>query len=487
MKAFLSFLLLISLSLVTPSFSANARSISNPEARMAAGNFLKNSNYLFGFQPVQCSEIIHDGQVLAYAFELDPPGYLVIAAYSWLPPVIAYSGESPFGQLQQKNPLYSMIQADLSGKTEEKMKQFPEWIKYNESRWSELLAEKKSLDFHRVFEQWPASGDGWLKTNWTQNPPYNNMCPMDPVTGLRSYAGCPATAMAQIMNYHNTTNFTHFSDNDDYYHNYAGRQYWIDDDFDYADFPSFPELNTYLDSLNEHYLTNQPLTNDDKAALTFACAIAARQVFTSQGSGTFGVDQAYDAYLRFGCSTVELLDSTDADLFERLKQNIKDTLPAHLAVVNESWTTGHNVVVDGYNTDDYYHLNFGWGGSYNGWYLLPDEIPYDLTVIEGVVVDIMKNPLTGENESAGLKPEIKICPNPVTTATEIRIFREKQENFSFCLYNLCGDEIMQFHCQTPANFENTLKLDLSRFPAGYYVYRLIFSDEIISGKLIKAQ
>ena len=35
-----------------------------------------------------------------------------------------------------------------------------------------------------------------------------------------------------------------------------------------------------------------------------------------------------------------------------------------------------------------FHLNFGWGGPYNGWYLLPDEIPYGLTVIEGAIVDI---------------------------------------------------------------------------------------------------
>jgi hypothetical protein len=66
-----------------------------------------------------------------------------------------------------------------------------------------------------------------------------------------------------------------------------------------------------------------------------------------------------------------------------------DALPAHLAVVDEGWTMGHNLVVDGYNTDDFYHLNFGWGGARNSWYLLPDEIPYGLTVLEGVIVDIM--------------------------------------------------------------------------------------------------
>ena len=66
-----------------------------------------------------------------------------------------------------------------------------------------------------------------------------------------------------------------------------------------------------------------------------------------------------------------------------------NALPAHIAVVDPGWTIGHNMVVDGYNTNDYYHINFGWGGSYNGWYLIPNGLPYGLTVVEGVIVDII--------------------------------------------------------------------------------------------------
>lgn len=63
-------------------------------------------------------------------------------------------------------------------------------------------------------------------------------------------------------------------------------------------------------------------------------------------------------------------------------------LPVHFAVLDPGGGSGHNLVVDGYNTDDDFHLNFGWGGSSNGWYLLPDEIPYSLTQVEGAIVDI---------------------------------------------------------------------------------------------------
>jgi hypothetical protein len=178
-----------------------------------------------------------------------------------------------------------------------------------------------------------------------------------------------------------------FNDSDDYYHNYINR-FWIDDDYEEYDFPSFPELNEYLDTLVNHYENQILLTGDDKATLNFACGVAATQVYTPEASGTFGVNQAYDAYIKFNCTTVELLDDNDVDLYERLSQNIKNAYPVHLAVITPtSPPSGHNLVVDGYNTDDFYHLNFGWGGTYDGWYLLPDELPLSLTVIEGVIVD----------------------------------------------------------------------------------------------------
>jgi hypothetical protein len=79
---------------------------------------------------------------------------------------------------------------------------------------------------------------------------------------------------------------------------------------------------------------------------------------------------------------------------------------------------GHNVVVDGYNTNDYFHLNFGWGGSYNGWYLLPDEIPYGLTVVEGVILDILKEDTGNPNLFCnGTLQWTNVTPNHTVTSS----------------------------------------------------------------------
>lgn len=86
----------------------------------------------------------------------------------------------------------------------------------------------------------PLRTEGLLTSQWAQDYPYNVFCPRDPVNDYAlSYAGCPAVAMGQVINYWRTTQGTRFTDNDDYHHNYAGRNYYIDDDWEALQFPRF--------------------------------------------------------------------------------------------------------------------------------------------------------------------------------------------------------------------------------------------------------
>jgi len=332
-------------------------------------------------------------EIYAFVFNLKPVGYIVIASDTNLPPVIAYSFTSKFYDESRDNILENFIRDDLSLRIRN-ISNIPESIISARSKaWIDLLENNRSND---RFEQWPPEGStptgGWLLEQWSQNSPYNSLCPMDLNTGNRSIAGCPSVAMAQILNYHRTTNQVSFDDTDDYYHSFSGNSYWIDNDYVEYNFPSFPELNTFLDTLSDHYLYNNPLTNTDKGAITFACGVAAQQVYSSSGSGTFGVGQAYQAYQKFNFDDVVLKNDSHMDFYEHISQNIKDAIPVHFASITPSGDAGHNFVLDGYNTDEFYHLNMGWGGTFDGWYLLPDEIPYGLTVVEGAVCDIIPIP-----------------------------------------------------------------------------------------------
>ncbi len=337
-----------------------------------------------------------ESNTLFYVFHLTPSGYIVVSANKNLPPIIAYSFLSPFyDKSSDEELLKNILITDVKLRLENIPLLSESLINDRVKLWDNLLSNTNSPTQKISFQQWPSIGNtlygGWLETQWSQSTPFNNFCPIDKTTGDRSVAGCPAVAMAQILNYHQTINNIEFNDSDDYYHNYEGNNFWIDDDSEEYDFPSFPDLNNHLNNLNNNWRNNNQLTDNDKASINFACGVAAEQVYHPTGSGTFGVEQAFNAYQRFNFKDIELLTESDSDLYDRISSNVINALPVHLAIVNEGWDVGHNLVIDGYNTDGFYHLNFGWGGSYDGWYLLPEDLPYELTIVEGVIVDITDN------------------------------------------------------------------------------------------------
>jgi hypothetical protein len=436
-------------------FSALASPVDYKHAKAAASGKLISLGKSSEFSLVDKENIFSakGNNALFYIFTLKPLGYIVLSSDNDLPPVIAYSFTNDAGGLDSdSNILIRILKADLI-KRFENIPEIPERIiQQRRDEWQALTANKSSK---KVLQQWPPQGTtstgGWLQTNWTQDGIYDDMCPMDPVTNQRSYAGCPATAMAQILNYYQTTNNTQFTDADDYYHSYAGRNYQIDDDHAARDFPSFPVLNAHLDTVSSCFANNGILKNHGKAALTFACGVAAHQVYSSQGSGTFGVSQAVESYQRFGFSGISFFEGTDSTLYDTLSQNMKDARPAHLAIVDPGWTTGHNVVVDGYNTDEYYHLNFGWGGTYNGWYLLPDEIPYGLTVIEGLIASIAYPPLhigISNSMPENRDLQLNIYPNPASDKITAVFNAANSSVIEIEIYNLKGNLLFSIPLKT---------------------------------------
>lgn len=365
---------------------------------------------------------------LAWLFRATPGGWIAVAADDQLPPVIAYAlEETGAAELEPGHPLRRLLAADLASRLRAIGRVDATLLADRARQWTTLRAGAPSRAGRERFQQWPPAAStptgGWLLSNWTQNAPYNALCPLDLAHGgARSLAGCPAVAMAMILNYHETVQATAFGGGDRYWHAYAGNNYWIPDAAATYGFPDFPALNGYLATVTAHWGSGTPLTNTDKAALTFACGVAATQVFSASGSGTFGVDQAYEAYQRFAFSGSRLAFDSDPELYSDLALGMQQALPAHLAVVDPGWTMGHNVVIDGWNTDNYFHLNFGWGGAYNGWYLLPSEIPYGLTVIEGVVLDIVPSSTgVAAPSGAGQAGAALVYPTPARERVALRL------------------------------------------------------------------
>lgn len=424
---------------ISSAFICRAGQVDSLIARNAAMN--KVAGFPDGYSIDRMYENSY-ADITYYVFTLIPNGFIIISGQTELPPVYGWSHTCqyfPGGEFAEiaGYDLYTRSRCISSLPSEIIQKRY--------QAWEDLLA---GVQERKEFIQYPPAGttstEGWLEENWTQNAPYNNMCPIDPVTSVRSIAGCPSIAMGSILNFHGTVNGVSFSDLDDYHHNYAGRNYYIDDDADTWDFPTFPQLNKLLDSAQAHYDNCTGADNIDKAALVWACGIACTQVYTSSGSGTFGVNQALEGYQKFNFASAELLLETTPGLYDSIMQNIIDTLPVHLAVVTPDWLYGHNVIIDGYNTDGYFHLNFGWGGSNNGWYGLPDEIPYGFTVIEGAVVDIIPS-LPVEAPQISLSDKL-LYPNPATDWVFIENNNEKYQTAT--LLSITGATLAQYKLQS---------------------------------------
>jgi hypothetical protein len=321
-----------------------------------------------------------------FLYKLEPHGFVIVAGDYRLRPVIGYSLHNGFTTVpEQKELIFSAIGRYTANTLS--YQDYSEAI-INRERWSQVSFRDDD------FQQWPPQGTtptgGWLATNWQQESPYNAMCPLDPANNNRSLAGCPSIAMAQIVNYHRVLNQTRFADNDRYRMFYSGvGDYYIDDAAAQLDFPDFETLNGYLDTIEDVYNNSEDqLSNDLRAALVFASGVAIKQAYSSGASGNYFDVQIIEAYHRFGFHTAELLNEYSPMLSERIFQNMKQGLPAQLSLLMSNGG-GHQVVVDGYNTNDEIHLNFGWGGQANGWYAFPvSNMPYQLNIFGTVFLDI---------------------------------------------------------------------------------------------------
>ncbi len=297
-KTFLPIISLLVLFLST----TQAQHIQKQDALTVAQSFLELRSQEQDFTIYSVQEFIPNGHHLAWVINLNPTGFVLVSPTENIRPVLAYSFESPWlTGGEEKDIFLTLMNSDLQVKLDYP-DQSDSYRQKCKTEWEMYL----SAGFSGVrFEQWPPEGTtptgGWLFTNWTQSAPYNSMCPIDPQTHQRSYSGCPATAMSQILNCIITINNTRFDDGDDYWHNFGGgNQFWIDNDWEEHGFPCFDTLNVYLESLEINYTGNIPPSQDEIAALTFACGTALKQVYSSSVSGTFGIGQARDAFQRFG-------------------------------------------------------------------------------------------------------------------------------------------------------------------------------------------
>lgn len=204
-----------------------------------------------------------------------------------------------------------------------------------------------------------------LPTRWDQSAPYNNLCPA--VDGKLCYTGCTATAAAQIAYFHKWP--AQGTGVKTYTPQYASgastaNKYTGEITFDYGS-TTFDWDNMLPDYASVTANTTQQIA---VATLMKAVGVAAEMKYGTNASSAaastcIGGMQEYMDYNTAG-------QSLDRSNFSRtawedmLYRNIRDVGPVLYSGFSPTGG-GHAFVFDGY-ANGYFHVNWGWGGSYNG-------------------------------------------------------------------------------------------------------------------------
>lgn len=227
-----------------------------------------------------------------------------------------------------------------------------------------------------------------LKSKWDQGAPYYNDCPT--VGSRHCYTGCVATSMAQVMYYFKYPEVGEGSKT----LTVNGANYRLnfgDKAFDWANM-----LDSYVSG------AYNDVQAEAVAYLMKACGFSVNMQYGTDASGTTShyVSAAlknnfkYDPNLTY--ETRLSYSATEWD--NKIYNSLKGGSPV-IYNGNDS-SIGHSFVCDGYDGNGYYHINWGWSGMADGYFMLNALNPQALgtgggagggyNFLQGAVLNIKK-------------------------------------------------------------------------------------------------
>jgi hypothetical protein len=380
-----------------------------------------------------------DGATTAYVAELNPEGFVIISADDEVEPVLGFSlqGQFPFAE-SGHNVLLHLVKWDTAGRGKALREAKAKGITTKQTnpatrKWETYLASKTGgfqplTPKPLTVQQWPpAPQNGWITTAWDQGGVFDDDCPNYYYTGLpvgRCDVGCTATAMAQIINYWKYPNSASFTPSDAYTNKgYAPIRFDVDSSI--YGFPTFSQLNSQLSTI-----TYSPTNYAEQAALCFGIGIKLKMNYgvplsignfftgTYLESGAFCSDWAYKNGFSYGSAILRGGGNVWNTYVGNVIANMESGWPVQIAISTPDQSSRHSVVVDGYRTDGYFHVNVGWGGTANAWYQLPsmNTGSYNFQLVYQIVYDIA--PYTGWNQvGADERNSYRTCYSGPTAAS----------------------------------------------------------------------
>ena len=212
-------------------------------------------------------------------------------------------------------------------------------------------------------------------TKWGQGTPYNNLCPYDVVSGANCLTGCVVTATAQIMRKHQWpaqgTGTVSLQWN--------GLTLTADLSL------SFYQWSQMLDTYKDVAYTDEQ--GNAVALLMSDLGYASGMNYTTTSSGTSSDNMPRVLWEHFGYDKNILKLQRNNCTAEEFSAVLRSELDAGRPVLMGGSNIGaHAYVCDGYDERGYFHINYGWDGESDNYYLLGQNMPYsnELDILYGI-------------------------------------------------------------------------------------------------------
>ena len=198
-----------------------------------------------------------------------------------------------------------------------------------------------------------------VTTKWNQDAPFNNFAPEytdDNNNTQRCATGCAATAMAQIMKFHNwpEQGVGHYS----YEHQSFGT---ISSNFSEHVY----DWSNMIDRYNNGEYSN--VQADAVALLMKDCGVSLNMNYGPvSGASIYSYTPAFKNYFRYSSRTVNRSGCETAEFTKIITDELQEGRPIIYCGTGEDG--GHAFVVDGYDTNYFLHVNWGWGGYSDGYF-----------------------------------------------------------------------------------------------------------------------
>ena len=337
------FTLLIALCLTLTGSTSWAESINEKQSLRIAQSFMTSNQMPSGnlrmAHKAMTRSIASSGDIETayYVYNATGGGYVIVAGDDRAPAVLGYSDKGTFDP--QDMP--------------EAMKDLLEGYK------AQMAALDQGAQAAAHVSIGPAI-EPLVSAVWSQRSPYNYLLPF--VEGNRAVVGCVATAMAQVMHYWKWPIRTTCP-----IPAYTTKDYSI-----YM--PQLPVVNFAWDLMHETYETSDTLSESSQAVARLAlyCAQSVNMNFqkgtssatTSEIIHALADYYSYSPYAQYLSRAVYTTHEWEEMIYNELAESRPVIYRGRKA------SGGHAFICDGYAGNGMFHINWGWNGQSNGYFLL---------------------------------------------------------------------------------------------------------------------